>query len=298
MRERITIFLLVPVFIGLTVSLGVAEELLQAFSWKVLKDTGGLYAGTYIPPDTLPETPFGCLKVSNPSNASMRTTVLAVDDPQVSENRYALKGRVKHQGVAGKGYLEMLNYFSGSPYFTKTLGSSGPMKCLTGDSDWRDVVLPFSTGEKAQSPDKIVLNVVLPGNGTVYLSNLKLFQYAPGENPLAGSFSGGWWSDRVAGYVGGVSGSLIGLMGAAVGFLVGFGRCQRIAKALINLILVIGIVCVILGVVAVIQSQPYAVYYPLLLVGGICVVIPLVIKKPVQQAYQRKEMRKMASMDT
>ena len=34
MRERITIFLLIPVFIGLTVSLGFAEEFLQAFSWK------------------------------------------------------------------------------------------------------------------------------------------------------------------------------------------------------------------------------------------------------------------------
>ena len=54
---------------------------------------------------------------------------------------------------------------------------------------------------------------------------------------------------------------------------------------------------VLIGGFAVMQAQPYAVFYPLLLLGGICTALALVLRKPLKLAYQNREMRKLQSMD-
>jgi hypothetical protein len=111
--------------------------------------------------------------------------------------RYALRGRVKYNGVATGSYLEMWNYLSEGAFFSRSLDRSGPMGRLEGSSDWRIFVLPFMNRDGGSPPDKLVLNLVMMGAGTVEIGPLELVQFAAGEDPLADSSA--WWSDRQAG---------------------------------------------------------------------------------------------------
>jgi len=297
MRNRLSIFLLAVVCLVAAAAEASAGEVVNEFSWKDLKESGELAAGQYIAPATLPQTPFDCLKISHSSGESLTAKLLALRDPAITTNFYALTGKVKYQGVAGKGYLEMMNHFPKGRYFTRTLAESGPMQYFSGDSGWRPVVLPFSFRQDSGTPEKITLSLILPKAGTVYLGNLKLAQYKQGENPLAAAMPGVWWNARTAGYVGGISGAFIGILGALIGFLTAWGRAQRFAMMALSAILFIGVAALVIGGIALLQAQPYAVFYPLLLLGGICTVLSLVLRKPVKQTYRNQEMRKIKSMD-
>ena len=297
MRNRLSILLLAAVCLMAAACPASAEEVVQEFSWKALKESGELAAGQYIAPGTLPQTPFAGLKLTNSNSGPLEVKLLALRDPSITTNLYALTGKVKYQGVAGRGYLEMMNHFPKGRYFTKTLAESGPMQYFSGNSGWRPVVLPFSFHQDNGTPEKITLRLILPQAGTVYLSNFRLMQYKPGENPLAAAMPGGWWKARTAGYIGGISGAFIGILGALIGFLTAWGRSQRFVMMALNVILFIGVAALAMGGIALLQAQPYAVFYPLLLLGGICTVLSLVLRKPVKQVYQNREMRKMQAMD-
>ena len=93
-----------------------------------------------------------------------------------------------------------------------------------------------------------------------------------------------WWPDdpfvgAVWCVIGGGLGTVLGVGGPIVGgYLVLRGRCRR--GVLIALIAVgtVGLLCAAAGVAAIVDGQPYGVYYPLLVVGcGLYwVAIPLV----------------------
>src|SRR5262245_863447 len=76
--------------------------------------------------------------------------------------------------------------------------------------------LPWSPANNPRvtvNPDgKIVVNVVLPGKGTVYLAPLTMSSY---QSALASP----WWTDSQAGLIGGIIGSAIGLLGGLLGRL-------------------------------------------------------------------------------
>ena len=88
---------------------------------------------------------------------------------------------------------------------------------------------------------------------------------------------GFWW-----GVVGGGLGTVFGVGGAIVcGYLLPLGRGHR--GVLIGMVAVGigGLLCAAVGVAAIIDGQPYGVYYPLLLIGcatywGIVFVIPVI----------------------
>ena len=56
---------------------------------------------------------------------------------------------------------------------------------LDGSSGWRTFVLPFTNREGGAAPQKLVVNVVLQGAGTVEIGPLEIVQFAAGEDPLA-----------------------------------------------------------------------------------------------------------------
>ena len=70
-------------------------------------------------------------------------TVLTVDEPGIRGPRYGIAGEVRHRDVQGNGYLEMWNVLPQGRFFTRTLAPEGPMKALSGSSDWRPFLLPF-----------------------------------------------------------------------------------------------------------------------------------------------------------
>ncbi len=275
-----------------------AEEILREISWTKLREAKlgeeGRVGGEVLP--LKGAAPFEQLKVENAQGQPRTETVLTLEGPRISSARYAIRGQVRYDGVEGEGYLEMWNHFpDGSRYFSRTLGAAGPMKSLKGSSDWRPFVLPFYNKEGGPAPAKLVLNVVLPGRGTVYLGPLRLVQFGPGEDPLG--TVGQWWSEQQAGLIGGALGTILGCMGALIGWLASAGKARRLALGMMKTMAVLGVAALVLGVVALLRSQPYAVYYPLLLIGLIGSVLPATLLRTIRKRYEEMELRRMRAMD-
>lgn len=274
-----------------------AAETVRRFMPSELR-TGMTGAGAeFVPARTLPGTPFDCVKIANPSGQPLQTPVLTVEKPPLTQRVYAISGLIRYQGVEGRGFLEMWSHFAGGKYFSRTLAETGPMSYFSGDTEWRPIVVPFFSGAGSGAPEKIVLNLVLPARGTVFLGELDLRQYKPTENPLAVVWPGAWWGDTTGGWIGGLAGLLFGLAGAVTGWLTARGRARRTVMVLLYGMLSVGLIGLLLGGLAIAKSQPYAVYYPLGLVGFLLTVIPLAIIRPVKKRYQALELQRMASMD-
>ena len=235
------------------------------------------------------------LVVTN-AGGERRITVLTIGKPGITRKTYSLRGRVRCEGVEGKAYLEMWNHFEGGHrYFTRTLGDSGPLAALSGTSGWRYFALPFHVRKAPGMPTKLVVNVVFAGKGTVRLSPMRLAQFAPGEDPAA--LPGQWWSGRVAGVLGGVMGVVLGGLGAAIGVLSSKGIGRRFALAATRAMTAVGVASLVLCAVAVLKGQPYAVYYPLGLVGVLCTVLPLGLTRVLRRRYEQVELQKMRVAD-
>src|SRR5215471_12502566 len=214
-----TILLLLSAFI-FTAAARADEQVISTFSWKELGDTGKLTAGT------LTGAPDNALKVENHGAGAMRATVLTIVQPKITTDFYAVTGEVRYDNVEGDGFLEMWSHFGETAaYFSRTLGTTGPMRKLTGTSDWRAFTLPFNAKGASSPPSKLVMNVYLPGKGSVFLRNLKLIQIT--SSSAAPTHTGSGWSDRMAAVVGGIGGVLIGCLGAVVEWLTARGKAQR-----------------------------------------------------------------------
>ena len=228
--------------------------------------------------------------------------LLELPDPGITLPVYALKGMVRYDDVQGDGFLQLDNHFGDlGTFFTKSLATAGPLGKLSGSSDWRPFVLPFyaNSGDQADSaaplPDKLTLSLVLPGTGTVSIKDVGLYQYASGEDPLQAA--GQWFGGRSAGLIGGIGGGLIGLWGALIGILAARGKARQFVLGSANALLIIGIASLVGGVAAVATAQPYAVYYPLLLIGIILVVVCGKMRGNLSARYEQLELKKMQSMD-
>ena len=236
------------------------------------------------------EAPDGraALRLVSKSTQGSTFALAEVDDPKITGDRYSVVGRVRYEGVEGAGYLEMWSVFAdGGRYFTRTLAGSGPLGKLHGTSGWRAFELPFFLEGNAP-PNRLELNVVLPGRGIVVLGPLSL---AP-----AGS-AAGWWSERTAGVVGAIAGSVIGLIGAVFGVLAARARARRFVIGALLGMVAIGAVLLGVDVVAVVTGQPSHVWYPVLLAGAIPFVLGLALWRPVRGRYAEVELRRMRALD-
>jgi len=121
-----------------------------------------------------------------------RHLLVVLPQPGISSPVYALKGMVRHDGVEGDAYLQMNNDFGDKGvFFTKSLAPSGPLGKLSGSSDWRPFVLPFYSNQGDSTPGaflvpgEVTLALHLPGQGSVAIRDVRLYQYASDEDPLA-----------------------------------------------------------------------------------------------------------------
>lgn len=78
---------------------------------------------------------------------------------------YTAKVKSELDGVA---FLEMWAHVDGGQYFSR--GMNDPIK---GKSDWKSIQTPFMF-QKGQNPDKVTLNLVINGNGTVWIDDVVL----------------------------------------------------------------------------------------------------------------------------
>lgn len=270
-----------------------AEELLRAVSFSEALANGSLRAGEVIDEQTL-------AIVAEPGKPFQPLIELA--DPGISSSIYALKGMLRYENVEGDGFLQLDNDFGANgSFFTKSLAMTGPLAKISGGSDWRPFVLPFylNNGDQADGavpfPEKLALGLFLPGSGAVSLRGVGLYQYANGEDPLQPG--GHWIGNRAAILLGAIGGSLIGLWGAMIGVVSSRGKARRFVLGSTTALLVIGIVSLGMGVAALAASQPYAVYYPLLLIGIILVAVMGRLRRSLAARYEQLELKRMQSMD-
>ena len=88
-----------------------------------------------------------------------------VTDLDIENSQLLFKARVRTQ-LQGAAYLEMWCHFGDKAYFSK--GLNNPAK---GNSDWQQLQTPFIL-QKGQRPDKITLNLVINGHGTVWVDEV------------------------------------------------------------------------------------------------------------------------------
>jgi hypothetical protein len=284
-----TILLLLTAII-FTATARAEERVISTFSWKELADAGKLTAGAITGP------PDNALKVENHGPGTIRATILTIAQPNITTDFYAITGEVRYENVEGDGFLEMWSHFGETAsYFSRTLGTAGPMAKLTGTSNWRPFTLPFNAKGAGSRPSKLVVNVHLPGKGTILLRNLKLVQSTSYEG--AAAQTGASWSARTAGIVGGIGGALIGCLGTLTEWLASRGKARRFVVNAVRVLIGTGVAFSIGGLTAVALREPYGVWYAFLLIGVLLVVIFPFRLRRYQHRYREFELRRMASMD-
>lgn len=268
-------------------------QVVRSVSWEALASAGQLVSGEVVPGA---ESGAGAvLRIAHPESDAKSFPLVTLESPPIRSAGYAVRGRVRYDDVQGVGYLEMWSHLREGAFFSRTLGDSGPMQRLEGSSDWRRFALPFFNREGGAPPTKLVLNLVLAGSGTVELGPLELVELTSQEDLV--SVPGAWWTDREAGLLGGVAGSLLGLLGAVAGSLVSMGRAKGFVLAALRVVAVVGVGSLVLGAVALQAGQPYAVYYPLLLVGGLGAVLGVGLQRPAGRRYEQLELQRMHALD-
>jgi hypothetical protein len=140
--------------------------------------------------------------------------------------------------------------------------------------------------ENVGLPTQLELKLSLPTNGMVYLRPIKLLGVASN-----------WWSPQQSGLIGGIGGSVIGCFGALLGLLASRGKARSFVLATMKIFIALGILLTIAGFVAVVSSQPYAVWYALLLPGVILTLVFSLTLPSIQRRYDELEIRRMTSVD-
>jgi hypothetical protein len=106
-----------------------------------------------------------------------------------------------------------------------------------------------------------------------------------------------WWTDRDAGWVGGIAGIVVGTVFAVIGILCGLGVARKACLFLLIAMFILGVSSLVVTVIALIRSQPYAVYYPPLLIGLLCTPLATILFFQSNWQYKQRELRKMNAMD-
>jgi len=290
---------LVSLLLGM-VSTGYGQQFLREYDWQKLSASGELPGGSPVTIDGK-----SAVKIVSTNDTGLRVQLLQITNPPISKMLYAIAGEIKYEGVKGDGFLEMWNcYPPAKPgmfenkYFSRTLDASGELGKITGTSGWRAFTLPFDRTGSTAKPTRLEINLILPGQGTVYLGPIKLVEY---EGDLGLKKPGGagsvWWSDQATGWIGTIEGCVLGGLGGLLAWLASKGRCRGFVVTSSYVLIGFGILFTLTGLLALASHQPYGVWFPLLLPGVILVAVIPPRLKQFRKGYEDLEMRRMASMD-
>ena len=90
-----------------------------------------------------------------------------VEGLDVEDAKLVYSARVRTD-LEGAAFLEMWVHLDGGRYFSKGLNDR-----VGGKTDWTTIRTPFLLG-KGQSPDRVTLNLVVEGTGTVWVDDVVL----------------------------------------------------------------------------------------------------------------------------
>ncbi len=107
------------------------------------------------------------------------------------------------------------------------------------------------------------------------------------------------WVDpiRFGALYGGIGGGLIGGLGGTLGALAGTlapkGKGRNFILGAFTLMVIVGVGHLVVGLYALFMGQPYGIWYPLVLIGGILTIVIGSLRPVVRRAYEQAEARKM-----
>ena len=90
-----------------------------------------------------------------------------VKGPTIEEAQLVYTAKVK-TSITGAVGLELWAHVGGGQYFSRD-----PTDIVTGESDWKELKIPFYF-QKGQQPEKVTLNLMINGKGTVWVDDIKL----------------------------------------------------------------------------------------------------------------------------
>lgn len=106
-----------------------------------------------------------------------------------------------------------------------------------------------------------------------------------------------WWTPETGTYIGAFGGAGLGLLGAIVGPLCGYlvprNRGRGLVLGLLGFLALVGVGLLVTGIAALVDRQPYHVWYPLTLMGFIGTVVGTSLFFAMRLRYRTMEQRKM-----
>lgn len=235
--------------------------------------------------------------VKGPGTFTVWTLELDDVENKLDSRRFGIHGRLSAEDVGGEAYIELLYTVDENTYFSRTRSKRGPMRPIQGTMDSHWFSTPFDLMNETSSPSRLELRVVMPEGGTITIHEATLVTLTADELEAATGVKAGWWSPQQAGWVGGSLGAGIGVMGGVIGLLASRRAKRSLVMGMIISIGVIGAIALVLGVVALLLEQPYAVWYPLVLFGAISLFVDPFIWHSVRKQYEQQELGRIAAMD-
>ncbi|HQK92055.1 MAG TPA: hypothetical protein PLD23_01045 [Armatimonadota bacterium] len=97
---------------------------------------------------------------------------------------------------------------------------------------------------------------------------------------------------------GGLGGTFIGVLGGLTGALAPQGKGRAVIVPIWVVTSALGALCLAVGIVAVVSGQPYGIWYPLVLAGGLVTVLcPTLLCLVVLPRYREAEQRRLAARE-
>ena len=94
-------------------------------------------------------------------------------------------------------------------------------------------------------------------------------------------------------FVGGGVGCLGGVYGTVAGILAPQGKCRGLVLGIHWFAVALGVVLLVTGVTALVLGQPYAVWFPMLLAGGVATLVVLPMTPLLRLRYRQAEQRRL-----
>jgi hypothetical protein len=85
----------------------------------------------------------------------------------VANAKLVYRAKVK-TALEGEAFLEMWAHVGGGQYFSRGMNDTAK-----GKSEWKSIQTPFMF-QKGQNPEKVTLNLVINGKGTVWIDDVAL----------------------------------------------------------------------------------------------------------------------------
>ena len=201
----------------------------------------------------------GVVKIENDQSIP-KTTTIATLEFRPTSSIFCLTGSTPTRDFEGTAEIEMwVAMPDGNRYFSKqTLDKNSP-----------HFMLSFNLMDARPESVTLEINIVMSGKGVVEISNL----WAANVRVVSK-----WcWFYIFGGVLGSFWGLYCALMGCVAGVFMPRGKGRKLLSGMLIFATIMGVFQLLAGLAALYNGWPFSYSYPLILVGGILILICLIV---------------------